>query len=131
MWGAWAAYDTEGIMSQVRYTPEGRRLRATQFGVPLGLVADHVAWAWYGLIGYRLPWLSIMPFILIDHFNHAAGSGQDTFIDLGTRVTGYNFGLNVRPIPGVVLKAQVSMIRAPTVDYTDSIVVGGQAAWAF
>jgi hypothetical protein len=121
----------EGIVSQVRYTDDGRRLVTTQLGAPLGLVADHVAWAWYGLIGYRLPWLSTMPFVLIDQYKHAVGAGPPTTFNVGNEATGYNFGLNVRPIPSVVLKCQVSLVRSSSVVNSDATLVGGQAAWAF
>jgi hypothetical protein len=121
----------EGLVSQVRYTDDGRRLRTTPLGAPLGLVPDHVAWAWYGLIGYRFPWLSTMPFVLIDQFRHALGAGPAATFNIGSKAIGYNFGLNLRPIPTVVLKCQVSVVRAPTVDNSDAVLVGGQAAWAF
>lgn len=121
----------EGILSQIRYTDDGRRLRTTQFGAPIGLVADHLAYAWYGLVGYRLPWLSIMPYVLVDYFHQAPGSGSDNFYDIGTRAVGYNFGLNVRPVPSVVLKAQVTIVRTPPSAQADTTIVGGQAAWAF
>jgi hypothetical protein len=121
----------EGMISQIRYTDEGRRLITTQLGTPLGLVPDHIGWAWYGLIGYRLPWLSTMPFVLIDQFRHATGAGPAAAFNLGNENIGYNFGLNVRPIPAVVLKCQVSIVRPPSVDNSDVTLVGGQAAWAF
>jgi hypothetical protein len=121
----------EGIVTQVRYTKEGRRVRTSMLGAPVGLVADHVAYAWYGLIGYRLPWLSIMPFFLVDQANQARGAGPDSFFQPGTLVTGYNFGLNVRPIASVVLKTQVTLVRTTTGVNTNTTLVGGQAAWAF
>jgi hypothetical protein len=121
----------EGIISQIRYTEEGRRLRTSQLGAPLGLVADHVAWAWYGLAGYRFPWLSTMPYVLIDQFHHAPGAGPFTSYEIGNRATGYNFGLNVRPIPSVVLKAQFSYVKVPSTPHSDAMLVGGQVAWAF
>ena len=121
----------EGIVSQVRYTDDGRRVRTTTLGAPVGLVADHVARAWYGLVGYRLPWLGIMPYVLIDYFRHAPGAGPAGAFEIGSSATGYNFGLNVRPIPSVVLKLQVALVRAPEVTYSDTTLVVGQAAWAF
>jgi hypothetical protein len=120
----------EGIVTQVRYTEEGRRINATLLGTPLGLVADHVAWAWYGLIGYRLPWLGTMPFVLIDQFHHAPGAGPASTFSIGNEAIGYNVGLNVRPVPSVVLKCQVSLVRGPG-ENADVTLVGGQAAWAF
>ena len=114
-------------MQDVKYSAEGRP--AAPFGVP-GLAPDYRRGGCYGLLGYRTPFWGIMPFAGIDHSEYGDSAAA---VPSTSAVWG---GLNIRPTPRVVLKAQ--MIRVwfpsnttlartmPTVDDFDV-----QAAWSF
>jgi hypothetical protein len=65
---------------------------------PPGFTADTRSNAWYLMAAYRLPWLNIMPF-----FGGESYKPNQSGFSNATAIWG---GLNVRPIPRVVLKAQ-------------------------
>lgn len=67
--------------------------------LPLGLMPDHREWGMYALGGYRFDWFGVMPFVALDFHN----PGPTGF---AARAFAFWGGLNVRPTPRVVFKAQ-------------------------
>jgi len=138
-YGADLLWQWEGLHLQgeimgndVKYTDEGRP--APAFLGPstvVGLVPDHRRFGYYGLVGYRLPWLTLMPFLL--------GEYTDSGLKVGTGGSfpggggALSFGLNVRPIPTVALKAQFRHIffvnEGTPASYLDDVLLS--AAWSF
>ena len=94
---------------------------------------DHTAWGSYVLVAYRLPWLGIMPYALFEQFDR--GYAEHQLLVLGgnnVNVIAVRAGLNIRPIPAVVLKAQFSYSWFPGTEYdADLPQLSFQAAWAF
>jgi hypothetical protein len=116
----------ELMTSQHLYTEEGRN--ADPNGFP-GLVADFATFGAYGLIGYRSDWCGMMPFVTIEHM----AFGRAVLLD---ELSGGSIGVNLRPIPSVALKAQVSRyyfhIVTPIGQSNDALsLIETQAAWAF
>jgi len=82
-------------------------------------------------VGYRLPWLTLMPFLL--------GEYTDSGLKVGTGGSfpggggALSVGLNVRPIPTVALKAQFRHIffvnEGTPASYLDDVLLS--AAWSF
>jgi hypothetical protein len=105
-------------------------LRAAAFpvpGAPPGFVPDYRSTGWYAMAAYRLPWLNIMPFF-----------GGESYVTGQEFQPGANAlwgGLNIRPIPRVVLKAQYtqSWFTDDTQLYGDDGIkaLDLQAAWSF
>ncbi|MFT3924436.1 MAG: hypothetical protein QM778_18000 [Myxococcales bacterium] len=124
----------EGILRQVRYLEAGRKTQTDFTGALTGLVPDNLRWGWYGLAGYRLPWLAAMPFVLVEQNCGIAGSSPTgAFFDPAGRILTLTGGLNVRPVPSVVLKVQATWIKPPAdgPGAGSLTAVSGQAAWAF
>lgn len=121
----------EVIVNQVRYVDPGGRKLATNYLGDIGFVPDHVAWGAYALIGYRLPWLGTMPFVMFQQYKR--GYAEQELVLRGANqldIMGATGGLNVRPVPQVVFKAQLSYGYSPHV--SSSIMAAQfQAAWAF
>jgi hypothetical protein len=96
-------------------------------GTPPGFAPDFRSVGWYVLGAYRLPWYNIMPFFGGERYK----PGQDGALSAAA-IWG---GLNVRPIPRVVLKGQFTESWA--VDDAGLIgddgieVIDLQAAWSF
>ncbi|MFT3926429.1 MAG: hypothetical protein QM778_28045 [Myxococcales bacterium] len=87
----------EWIVNDRKYTSHGRPT-----GPDGGLIADRRNSGGYALLGYRTPWLTIMPYgkaeITPDPQMQAIGIHQKIALLTG--------GINVRPRPNVVLKAE-------------------------
>jgi hypothetical protein len=123
-------FQAEGIMQQVAY-PDGHRpvYPYPLPGAPPGYIPDHGQGGFYGITGYRFPFLGIMPWIGGEYF--AFGSNE-----LNPRAAVVMGGLNVRPTARVVLKAQYTHTFFP-----DQPLLGErpkalnlldlQAAWSF
>ena len=108
------------------YTTSGRRRLATagQLGIPANAVAaDTFNWAGYVLVGYRLPWLGIMPFATIEY------QRSIPFGILAETVFG-QVGLNIRPADAVVVKLEYHAAFSGS-DVTNVKYVAAQLAWAF
>jgi hypothetical protein len=96
-------------------------------GAPNGFIPDYRSTGWYVMGAYRLPWLNVMPFFGGESYH----SGQASIGDAGA-IWG---GLNVRPIPRVVLKFQFT--QSFFLDDTSFVGDNGfqgidfQAAWSF
>jgi hypothetical protein len=121
----------ELVVTQVAYMdPVGRQL-ATNYVSIIGLVPDHVSWGSYGLLGYRLPWLGTMPFVMAETYRR--GYADKELLLRGANsfsINGITGGINVRPVPQVVFKGQVSYGHSPKVS-SSIMAVQFQAAWAF
>lgn len=89
----------EYMVHDVAYPREA--LRPAAFPSPThppGFTADTRATGWYLMAAYRLPWWNIMPF-----FGGEAWRPNQSSFSNANAIWG---GLNIRPIPRVVLKAQ-------------------------
>jgi len=87
----------------------------------------------YSLLGYRLPWLNLMPYALYGYYDSGLKS---TFIG-AHRVMAFSGGLNMRVTPTVVLKTEVAFGKFLAAD-PGSLPASGmvnlwstQIAWAF
>jgi hypothetical protein len=116
----------EAMMSDTAYTDDVRP--PLPFSAQPGFTPDNRRWGFYGYGGYRTPWWNTMPFV----------GGEYYFIGNHSYVpstTAFWAGLNVRPIPRVVLKAQYKHVTSGKLpDGPDPVkynVVEAQAAWSF
>lgn len=112
----------EVLFQQRRYRAGARAARG------IGFAPDGEASGAYALLGYRFSTLwDVMPFAIYEIYRP-----YDVTI-VGQAVTGLNAGLNFRPIPTLVLKAQGALVK-----FGDKGLLGGsgkvlslQAAWVF
>jgi hypothetical protein len=112
----------EAITRDVRYADAYRPLAIALPPAPAGLQPDTREGGVYALLGYRTPWLNIMPFVLVQYVN------------LNTDAHEYSFGLNARPSPRVTLKAEYKYIIIRDVqglELGDLDFLGLQLAWNF
>lgn len=96
-------------------------------GYPPGFEADYRAIGFYAMAAYRLPWFNIMPFF--------GGENYDPGVTANFKAAAIWGGLNVRPTPRVVLKAQLtkSWITGDAKLFGDRGLeaLDLQAAWSF
>lgn len=118
---------SEIVMNDLAYT-DGLQppVYSISGGAP-GFAPDHRRLGVYGLTGYRLPFLGIMPFFGGERFDAGPGSGTPAS-------SGIWGGLNVRPTARVVLKAQythawLNKWEGPDLGSYDGLDL--QAAWSF
>lgn len=96
---------------------------------PPGFTPDTRSSGWYVMGAYRLPWLNIMPFF--------GGEGYQPNQSGFSNATAIWGGLNVRPIPRVVLKAQYTQSfwlesdEFPIHGAQGLKAIDLQAAWSF
>jgi hypothetical protein len=91
--------------------------------------ADYRRIGTYALLGYRIESINLMPYAMVEHSTF-------TSTDLAPPIVVWTGGLNLRPTPNVVLKAELAY---GTFDGTGSTGLGAddlayfgtQAAWAF
>ena len=91
--------------------------------------ADYRRIGTYALLGYRIESINLMPYAMVEHSTF-------TSTDLAPPIVAWTGGLNLRPTPNVVLKAELAH---GTFDGTGSTGLGAddltyfgtQAAWAF
>ncbi len=116
---------SEVVAREVTYDDDLRP--ADQFGRG-GFVPDYRVWGGYVLVGYRTPLFGLMPYVNAEYYN----SGP---LGIWGRIPAYWFGVNMRPVPSIVLKAQYLYA-----DGTGTPVSGDldplsffttQAAWSF
>jgi hypothetical protein len=123
---------SEGLVSQIKYDDPARKL-ATGFGSISGFVPDRVAWGAYVLVAYRIPKIELMPYFVFDTFDR--GYARHELLVFGgntVNVRAVSGGLNYRPVPSVVLKAQYSSIMFPGTEFdADLHNLSFQFAWAF
>lgn len=138
------AYDELSYAGDLRFTAKGLLLQAEVIGNDVhfaagerqapffptanAVVADYRRLGGYVLLGYRTPWLGVMPFVIGQHLNFADR-------DILPPATGMSWGLNVRPVPELVFKAEYlagTFIGASSVGIHDPVrFLRFQAAWAF
>jgi hypothetical protein len=108
-----AQLQSEFVHQQIAYTEAGRRL----------LAPDRAAWGAYVLAGYRIPVVELMPFVMIQRIDYGA-QGQGHWAYAG--------GLNYRPYPELVLKAQATLTKLEWQEQkAESTKLETQIAWAF
>ena len=88
---------TEWIVNDRRYTAAGRPP-----GPDGGLRPDKRNWGGYGLVGYRLPWLTLMPYAKAEY----SPEPQSQEIGVADQIMILTGGLNLRHLPAVVFKAE-------------------------
>jgi hypothetical protein len=130
----WEGLHVQGeiMANDIVYTDEGRPA-PTSLGPTAapGLVPDHRRIGGYGLVGYRTPWLTLMPFVLAEYVDQ--GTSVGTGGAFGGGGGALSFGLNARPIPSVALKGQFRHIffnnEGTPALYLDDVILS--AAWSF
>jgi hypothetical protein len=80
------------------------------------------------LVGYRTPFFGIMPYVNVEYYDDGPNG-------IWGKIPAYWFGVNVRPIPSVVLKAQYLYADGEGIpafgDPEPFAFVTTQAAWSF
>jgi hypothetical protein len=118
---------SELIMREVALDDRFRLPALPSPGSPPGFEPDYRSVGFYALAAYRLPWFNIMPFFGGESYN----PGQTATFEAAA-IWG---GVNVRPIPRVVLKAQLtrSWFTGDTEVFGDPglAALDLQAAWSF
>lgn len=114
---------TEWIANQRAYTRKGRAATTTLAGRPI-IPSDVLSWGGYGLIGYRFSWLGIMPFIMSERV-----IGELEFLRI--KLYTFQFGLNVRPVDVLVLKATFEHVAFEDDSVEPANILMTQMAWAF
>jgi hypothetical protein len=118
----------ELMTNEARYD-ERYRPRTVGFDPRPTFVADYRRVGAYVLAGYRTSWLNLMPYVLAEYSSY-------TESDLAPPVRAWSAGLNLRPTPNVVLKAELAIATFDGVGSTglgkdDLSYFGSQIAWAF
>ncbi len=118
----------ELMTNEARYD-ERYRPRTVGFDPAPTFAADYRRVGGYLLLGYRTPWLNLMPYVMGEHSSYAN-------IDFAPPAWAWSAGLNVRPTPNVVVKAELSLATFEGTGSTglgkdDLMYFGSQVAWAF
>jgi hypothetical protein len=93
------------------------------------LSADSINWGAYSILGYRLPWYGVMPFVDFELNRSGKVPSNGLFVT--------QTGLNIRPEPGLVVKLVAAYVRFLDPDgslFTSDPKFWGfysQVAWAF
>lgn len=117
------------VMENEAAYDEKARPRVIGFSPDPAFVADYRRIGGYVLLGYRTPWLNLMPYGMAEHSSY-------TDTDFVPPVTAWTAGINMRPTTNVVLKAEYSTAhfygRGSTGAGKDGLsYIGTQAAWAY
>jgi hypothetical protein len=120
----------EVVTQQRRVTSAGRVLHDIPLGpVPRGYSADTISWAGYGLAGYRLPWLALMPYVMVQRDKEVL-LGSENQLDLVM----FQGGVNLHPIDSVTFKVEyghrIFLDSGPLFEHPYTSLTF-QAAWAF
>lgn len=115
----------ELLTRQARYDDAARPISLTSIGEQQ---PDFLSYGGYGLVGYRLPWVAIMPYV-VGEYVHPMWAAVP-------HVVGGMFGLNARVTPAVTLKAQLQwakMVDALPGLLSDDPILNceAQVAWTF
>ena len=118
----------EFMMNEAAYD-DRYRPRTVGFDPRPTFVADYRRIGGYLLLGYRTKWLNLMPYVMAEHSSY-------TNMDFAPPVWAYSAGVNIRPTPNVVLKAETTNAHYLGVGSTglgkdDLTYFGSQVAWAF
>lgn len=126
----WKGLHVQGevMMNEAAYD-DRYRPRTTSFDPRPTFSADYRRVGGYLLLGYRTRWLNVMPYAMGEYSSY-------TNTDLAPPAWAWSAGLNVRPTPNVVLKAELALATFNGVGSTglgadDLPYIGTQAAWAF
>jgi len=122
-WGGFLL-QSEVIANERSYTEGHRPTAVLLTGAPPGFVPDHRKFGIYGLAGYRTPWVGIMPFAGAEYYDPGVRIYSG-------RAYGIWAGINLRPTPRVVLKAQYTHGWFPQDDFEPINILDFQAAWSF
>jgi hypothetical protein len=96
-------FQGEMLFQEMAFTDVGRPAPALPLASP-GLIPNNRRSGGYLLVGFRFPWLGLMPFVMAEYVYHGSASLMTAG---GTRGTvAFCGGLNLRPVPSVTLKAQ-------------------------
>jgi hypothetical protein len=117
------------VMTNEAHYDDRHRPRTVGFDPRPTFVADYRRLGGYVLTGYRTSWLNLMPYVLGEYSSY-------TNSDLAPPVWAGSVGLNLRPTPNVVLKAELAFATFDGVGSTglgkdDLSYFGSQVAWAF
>jgi hypothetical protein len=117
------------VMTNEAHYDERYRPRTVGFDPKPTFAADYRRIGGYLLIGYRTRFFNLMPYLTGEHSSY-------TDSDLAPPTWAWSGGVNLRPTPNVVLKAELAIATFDGVGSTglgrdDLPYVGTQAAWAF
>ena len=118
----------EAIMNEANFA-DGGRPRLTVLKPPQGFQSDYRRWGAYGLVGYRLPVVPLMPYVIVQHaFSPDSPSTPPA--------TAFEVGVNYRPTAAVVVKLEYTdwHFSAPGSAGFGSYplrILASQVAWAF
>lgn len=115
------------ILTRRRDFDDRKRERLGDYAYP-AFVPDNRRWGAYALLGYRTPFAGIMPYVVIEEVTFPTG-------DI-SRASGLHVGLNYRPEPALVLKAELVHAWFPDALKTsfgvDTLTLySAQVAWVF
>jgi len=118
----------EAIMNQVKFA-EGGRPRVQNLAPPNGFQSDYLRWGYYGLVGYRTPFIQTMPYAMVQYIY----SPDDPLVP---PILAGQFGLNIRPTPAVVLKTELTITHfggagSTGLGLSPLRIWASQVAWAF
>ncbi len=118
----------EILMNEANYN-QGDRPRLQVVKPPQGFQPDYRRWGAYGLVGYRLPVVPLMPYVIVQH-----AYAPDT--PNVPPATAYEVGVNLRPTAAVVVKLEYSdwHFSAPGAAGFGAFplrILASQVAWAF
>ncbi len=124
---SWLA-QAEILMNEAKFE-RGARPREQVIKPPQGYQADYRRWGAYGLLGYRLPVVPLMPYVMVQHAD--APDSPNT-----PRATAYEVGVNYRPTAAVVVKLEYtdwhfSEPGAAGFGKYPLRILASQVAWAF
>jgi hypothetical protein len=120
-WGG-LLVQSEFITRDIRYTDPVRPRAVVRPPTPPGFEPDARDSGFYVLVGYRTPWLGLMPFTLVQYIDRFTDSHE------------YSVGLNLRPSSRVAIKAEYKYILVDPVgglELGDLDFLGLQLAWSF
>jgi hypothetical protein len=113
---------SEVIENEVAFT-NGGRTASTALGAP-AFDSDYRRWGAYGLLGYRFDFLGVMPYGTLGYYKEGSPAAIP-------KVWDYVVGLNVRPTPRVVVKAQYTFAHLYLTPALDLKIINIQTAWSF
>jgi hypothetical protein len=98
-----------------------------------GVQADVRRFGMYALLGYRLPWLNLMPYMIYSYYD--TGS-RAAFNGPASQVQVWSWGLNIRINPSIVFKVEYQrgsfLDPTPGTMFEDALQqLSSQLAWAF
>jgi len=122
-------FQSEAMLQDVAYVDGGRPPDPGLTGGPPGLVPDFRRLGFYALSGYRIPDWNLMPFLSGEYYRLGIHA-------IVPDAAALSMGLNYRPSPQVVLKAQLKHIYFPTLPVTGLATEAAdrldlQVAWSF